>query len=83
MRRLSRPSGIEELAPLIAVEAQVEVLHPAMAGLMLRLCGPQPPMPQGLLNNFTREEILDLLGYLESMGKEKGPNFKPVAEVKQ
>jgi putative heme-binding domain, Pirellula/Verrucomicrobium type len=41
------------------------------------------PMPQGLLNNFTKDEILDLLGYLESMGKEKGPNFKPVAEAKQ
>ena len=41
------------------------------------------PMPQGLLNNFTKEEILDLLGYLESMGKEKGPNFKPVADAKQ
>ncbi len=41
------------------------------------------PMPQGLLNQFTKDEILDLLGYLESMGKEKGPNFKPVAEAKQ
>ena len=41
------------------------------------------PMPQGLLNQFTEDEILDLLGYLESMGKEKGPNFKPLAEAKQ
>lgn len=41
------------------------------------------PMPQGLLNQFSKDEILDLLGYLESMGKEKGPNFKPVAEAKQ
>jgi putative heme-binding domain-containing protein len=41
------------------------------------------PMPQGLLNQFDKDEILDLLGYLESMGKEKGPNFKPVAEAKQ
>jgi putative heme-binding domain-containing protein len=41
------------------------------------------PMPAGLLNQFSKDEILDLLGYLESMGKEKGPNFKPVAEVKQ
>jgi len=40
------------------------------------------PMPQGLLNQFDKDEILDLLGYLESMGKEKGPNFKPVAEAK-
>jgi len=40
-------------------------------------------MPQGLLNQFTKDEILDLLGYVESMGKEKGANFKPVAELKQ
>ena len=41
------------------------------------------PMPEGLLNQFDKDEILDLLAYLESMGKEKGANFKPVAELKQ
>jgi putative heme-binding domain-containing protein len=41
------------------------------------------PMPEGLLNQFTKDEILDLLAYLESMGKEKGANFKPVAELKK
>ena len=38
---------------------------------------------QGLLNQFTKDEILDLLAYLESMGKEKGPNFKPVAKAEE
>ncbi|HLX60978.1 MAG TPA: c-type cytochrome [Planctomycetota bacterium] len=34
------------------------------------------PMPVGLLNNFTKEEFLDLLAYLESLGDPKHPNFK-------
>jgi putative heme-binding domain-containing protein len=33
------------------------------------------PMPPGLLNTFTKEEILDLLAYLESMGDPKHPDF--------
>ncbi len=33
-------------------------------------------MPNGLLNNLTAEEILDLLAYIQSMGKEKADNFK-------
>jgi putative heme-binding domain-containing protein len=35
------------------------------------------PMPTGLLNTFTKEEILDLLAYLESLGDSKHPNFLP------
>jgi putative heme-binding domain-containing protein len=34
------------------------------------------PMPVGLLNTFTKEEILDLLAYLESLGDSKHPNFE-------
>jgi len=33
------------------------------------------PMPAGLLNTFSNEEILDLLAYLESLGDSKHPNF--------
>lgn len=33
------------------------------------------PMPVGLLNTFTKEDILDLLAYLESFGDSKHPNF--------
>jgi hypothetical protein len=29
------------------------------------------PMPEALLNSFTEDEILDLLAYLESGGKDK------------
>ena len=33
-------------------------------------------MPAGLVNQLTQEEILDLLAYIESMGKPKAKNFK-------
>lgn len=33
------------------------------------------PMPEGLLNNFTEEEILDLLAYMDSVGKSNAENF--------
>ena len=33
------------------------------------------PMPAGLFNTFTQEEILDLLAYLESLGDSSHPNF--------
>jgi putative heme-binding domain-containing protein len=33
------------------------------------------PMPVGLLNTFTKEEILDLLAYLESLGDSMHSNF--------
>jgi putative heme-binding domain-containing protein len=33
------------------------------------------PMPTGLLNTFSREEVLDLLAYLESLGDSRHPNF--------
>ena len=33
------------------------------------------PMPEGLVNQLTKEEILDLLAYIESAGKEKAANF--------
>ena len=33
------------------------------------------PMPAALVNNFTREEVLDLLAYVESGGKKDHPAF--------
>lgn len=33
-------------------------------------------MPEGLVNNFTQDEILDLIAYMESGGKKDHPNFK-------
>lgn len=34
------------------------------------------PMPAGLLNTFTQDEVLDLLAYLESLGDSQHSNFK-------
>lgn len=34
------------------------------------------PMPTGLLNTLTEDEILDLLAYMESFGDPKHPNFR-------
>ena len=39
------------------------------------------PMPEGLANQLTENEILDLLAYIESAGKEKAANFKTEREV--
>ena len=33
-------------------------------------------MPEGLVNILTKDEILDLLAYIESMGKARAANFK-------
>ena len=34
------------------------------------------PMPEGLANVLTKEDILDLLAYLESGGRENAPAFR-------
>ena len=33
-------------------------------------------MPEGLVNTFTKDEILDLLAYLESGGRKDHPDLK-------
>lgn len=35
------------------------------------------PMPEGLVNILTKDDILDLLAYIESAGKKDHPVFKP------
>jgi len=34
------------------------------------------PMPEGLLNSLTQEEIFDLLAYVESGAKEDASNYR-------
>ena len=36
---------------------------------------PGSPMPVGAMNNFTKDEILDLIAYLESAGNKEHPDF--------
>ena len=52
---------------------RVEVKMSEIAG---RTPSKLSPMPEGLLNNFAKEDILDLLAYIESMGKARAANFK-------
>ena len=33
-------------------------------------------MPEGLLNTFSKDEILDLLAFLESLGDPTHPDFR-------
>jgi putative heme-binding domain-containing protein len=40
-------------------------------------------MPEGLADQLTQDEILDLLAYIESTGKEKAANFKVAGDSKQ
>ena len=39
------------------------------------------PMPEGLANQLTRDDILDLLAYIQTGGKEKAVNFKKEQSV--
>ena len=52
------------------------------ADIAERLPSKVSPMPDGLLNQLNKDEILDLLAYIETAGKEKAANFKPVEEAK-
>ena len=53
---------------------QVEVSRSDVQG---RRASTVSPMPDGLVNVLTKEEILDLIAYLESGGKASAPAFRP------
>jgi putative heme-binding domain-containing protein len=50
------------------------------AELTLRRLSKLSPMPEGLANNFSKSEVLDLLAYLESGGRKDHPDFSPIAK---
>ena len=54
-------------------ESRVEIKK---ADIAKRVPSKLSPMPQGLVNGLTRDEILDLIAYLESSGKPNAKNFK-------
>lgn len=58
---------------MLAPEVTVEV---PLSEIARREPSKVSAMPTGLLNNLTAEEILDLLAYIEAMGKASAPNFK-------
>ncbi len=58
---------INPLAP-----QRVEILK---ADITRREASKLSPMPEGLINTLTKEEILDLLAYIESSGRKNHPAF--------
>lgn len=61
------------LPNMLATETTVEV---RLADIARREPSKVSPMPTGLLNQLTRDEILDLLAYIESAGNTNAANFK-------
>lgn len=59
-----RPDPLEETTMTIR-KADIEARAPSKLS----------PMPVGLLNTFSKEDILDLIAYLESLGDPTHPNF--------
>ncbi len=47
------------------------------ADVSVRKLSKTSPMPEGLMNNFKQDEILDLIAYLESAGNAAHADFKP------
>jgi hypothetical protein len=47
------------------------------ADIVRRDASPISPMPPGLLNVLTEDQILDLLAFLESGGNPQHADFKP------
>jgi putative heme-binding domain-containing protein len=60
-----RPNPLEDKSVTIA-KAGIESRSPSRVS----------PMPGGLLNTFTRDEILDLIAYMESQGDPDHANFR-------
>jgi putative heme-binding domain-containing protein len=56
-----------------------ETVKISTAQIRVRRFSKVSPMPEGLLNGFTKEEILDLLAYLESGGRADHADFAAAA----
>ncbi|MCL4787675.1 MAG: c-type cytochrome [Verrucomicrobia bacterium] len=61
------------LPNMLAPETTIEVL---LADIARREPSTVSPMPNGLLDNLTQEEILDLIAYMEAVGKPSAANFR-------
>jgi len=69
---------LEENADRIVLQPnplQPEKLEIKKANIDKRAPSKVSPMPQGLVNTFTKDEILDLLAFIESAGKKDHPAF--------
>jgi putative heme-binding domain-containing protein len=69
---------LEENADRIVLQPnplQPEKIEIKKANIDKRAASKVSPMPPGLVNNFTKEEILDLLAFIESAGRKDSPAF--------
>jgi len=57
-------------SPLISERVEIN-----KSDIVQRQASKVSSMPEGLVNQLTKEEILDLIAYIESTGKDKAPNF--------
>jgi putative heme-binding domain-containing protein len=48
----------------------------ARTNVLKRVVSKISPMPEGLMNSFSKDEIWDLMAYLESGGRDNGPAFR-------
>jgi putative heme-binding domain-containing protein len=90
---VSTTSGDSEIGRLVDENDKVVVLQPSLLApdrvtikkseIKERHPSTVSPMPEGLLTQLTLAEILDMLAYIETAGKEKAPNFKPVAAARK
>jgi putative heme-binding domain-containing protein len=68
-----RSPTLRVLADPLKPEEAVEF---AKSAVELHKQSPVSPMPQGLLDHLTRDEILDLLAYVNAAGDAKHPSFR-------
>ncbi len=69
---------VEETADHIVLQPnqlKPEKVTVKKADIQLRRFSKISPMPEGLVNTFSKDEILDLIAYLESGGRKDHPDF--------
>ena len=58
-----------------------EKIEVKKADVAARVASKLSPMPENLVNNFSKEEILDLLAYIESTGRRDHGNFEDPSKL--
>jgi len=86
---ITKKDGESETGRIIDETEQKIVLHPnplaperieiLKAQILDRRPSKVSPMPEGLLNSFSEDEVLDLLAYLTSAGNKGAPSFQTAA----
>jgi putative heme-binding domain-containing protein len=87
---LSKQNGESVVGQVVEENKEtVTVVTDAVAGTRVQIprgevktkeMSPVSLMPPGLINVLSKEEVLDLLAYIESAGNAQAPNFAPVSK---